>query len=76
MDGLGYILFFEKTASLFDYLPASALVVTIGDTQAKANEFWHEITSRYEQGRYDTSRPLLAAQTRTLPKIGWWVSFR
>lgn len=55
-------LFFEKTTTLFDYLPNQTHIVTIGDTQAKANEFWQEISMRYEQGRYDNSRPLLTPQ--------------
>ena len=59
--GIEYYLpfFFQKMASLFDYLPKNTLIVTLGDVQAKAEESWQEITMRYEQGRYDTSRPLL-----------------
>lgn len=62
--GIEYYLpfFFEHTASLFDYLPKNALLVTIGDVNAKAKEFWHEINLRYEQGRYDTMHPLLTPQ--------------
>src|SRR3990167_7735751 len=52
-------LFFEKTASLFDYLPKNTLIVSVGDTLNYINEFWQEINSRYEQGRFDTTRPLL-----------------
>ena len=55
-------LFFEKMATLFDYLPDNTVIVTIGDTQPHAQEFWQEIISRYEQGRYDTLRPLLTPQ--------------
>lgn len=55
-------LFFEKTATLFDYLPANTLIVTIGDINSKANEFWQECLMRYNQGRYDISRPLLTPQ--------------
>lgn len=52
-------LFFDKTASLFDYLPKDTLIVLIGDIHTKAKEFWHEITLRYEQGRFDIEHPLL-----------------
>lgn len=52
--------FFEKTLTLFEYLPSNTKIVMIGNTQAKAAEFWQEIDTRYEQGRFDTSRPLLA----------------
>lgn len=67
--GIEYYLpfFFEQTSSLFNYLPENALIVTIGDIQAKANEFWREITARHEQGRYDTSRPLLAPHQAFIP---------
>lgn len=60
--GIEYYLpfFFEKTATLFDYLPGNLLIVTLDDISAKANEFWQEIEMRYEQGRYDLSRPLLS----------------
>jgi transcription-repair coupling factor (superfamily II helicase) len=60
-------LFFDKTISLFDYLPKNTLIVTIGDIQTKANEFWQEITSRYEQNRYDISRPLLPPHQAFIP---------
>ncbi|MBV9574995.1 MAG: transcription-repair coupling factor, partial [Gammaproteobacteria bacterium] len=55
-------LFFEKTVSLFDYLPANTLIAFIGNYQTKANEFWQECTTRYHQGRFDISRPLLTPQ--------------
>jgi transcription-repair coupling factor (superfamily II helicase) len=67
--GIEYYLpfFFEKTASLFDYLPNNTLMVTIGDLQAKAQEFWQEINFRYEQSRYDLSRPVLTPQQMFIP---------
>lgn len=60
--GIEYYLsfFFDKTATLFDYLPNNTLIVTIGDLGTKAGEFWQEIETRYEQGRYDITRPLLS----------------
>ena len=60
-------LFFENTASIFDYLPKNTLIVTIGNIQEKANEFWQEITSRYEQGKFDTTRPLLPPREAFIP---------
>lgn len=53
-------LFFEKTVSFFDYLPTHAKVCLIEDIQANAEQFWQELTERYEQRRYDVSRPILA----------------
>lgn len=60
-------LFFDKTNSLFDYLPSDTCVVTIGNISLKIAEFWQEISSRYEQGRFDTSRPLLSPEKMFLP---------
>ncbi|HLB42172.1 MAG TPA: transcription-repair coupling factor [Gammaproteobacteria bacterium] len=53
-------LFFEKTVTLFEYLPENTCIVTIGDIVAKMTEFWGDITARYEQGQFDTCRPLLS----------------
>ena len=53
-------LFFEQTATLFDYLPENTLIISTGNIKTKTEEFWHEIEMRYEQGRYDLSHPLIA----------------
>lgn len=55
-------LFFQQTVSFFDYLPQSATVCLIEDIHAKAEQFWKEVNERYEQRRYDISRPLLPPQ--------------
>ncbi|STX28619.1 Transcription-repair coupling factor [Legionella beliardensis] len=52
-------LFFSDTVTFFDYLPKDAAIFTIADIPAQAETFWHEVTTRYEQRRYDVSRPLL-----------------
>ncbi|CAH0178619.1 transcription-repair coupling factor [Stenotrophomonas lactitubi] len=52
-------LFFERTATLFDYLPAGSLpVVCVGAGEA-AETFWTQTGERYEQRRHDVERPLL-----------------
>ncbi|MBL8254107.1 MAG: transcription-repair coupling factor, partial [Candidatus Competibacter sp.] len=52
-------LFFEQTATLFDYLPEATLVVLLeGVTEAMA-AFREQLMDRYEQHRYDAERPLL-----------------
>ncbi|TPE00126.1 transcription-repair coupling factor [Stenotrophomonas maltophilia] len=52
-------LFFERTATLFDYLPAGSLpVVCVGAAEA-AETFWTQTGERYEQRRHDVERPLL-----------------
>lgn len=52
-------LFFEKTVTFFDYLPQDAKVCLIENIQDNAEQFWQELTGRYEQRRYDISRPIL-----------------
>ena len=52
-------LFFEQTATLFDYLPDDALLVTFGDIQGTLEKLWTDISHRYEQRRYDQQKPLL-----------------
>lgn len=55
-------LFFDSTTTLFDHIPSHTMVVTLGELNHKATEFEAEINARYEQQRYDTSRPLLPPQ--------------
>lgn len=52
-------LFFEQTASFFDYLPADASICLIEAVHDEAEQFWTEVTTRYEQRSYDISRPIL-----------------
>lgn len=52
-------LFFEKTATFFDYLSKDSTVFLVEAIQAKAEQFWEEITIRYEQRSHDILRPIL-----------------
>ena len=52
-------LFHEQTATLFDYLPADALVVSHGDVDAAARRFANEAGQRYRFLSHDPERPLL-----------------
>ena len=60
-SGIEYYLplFFEKTATFFDYLPTDSSVCLIEAIQDQAEHFWQELTTRFEQRSYDISRPLL-----------------
>ena len=53
-------LFFESTATFFDYLPKNALIVYTQDANLEAERFWDEVGERYEARRHDIERPLLA----------------
>ena len=81
--GIEYFLplFFDSTATLFDYLPAQACLVLHGDVPAAIAEFWADTQGRYRLLGGDRSRPVLPpgdlflrdedffAAARTLPQI-------
>ena len=83
--GLEYYLplFFEQTATLFDYLPTGALLVEPEGARAAAEARFADIGTRYEQRRHDIERPLLppqrlylspdelAGQLNALPGVRW-----
>ncbi|MCL2914341.1 transcription-repair coupling factor [Shewanella corallii] len=52
-------LFFDTTATLFDYLPPDTQIVTCGDIEAAARNHLTEVEQRYEDRRIDPLRPLL-----------------
>ncbi|HET7650762.1 MAG TPA: transcription-repair coupling factor [Gammaproteobacteria bacterium] len=55
-------LFFDATATLFDYLPANALVAMLHDISGALAQSTQQIGERYEQRRHDIERPLLPPQ--------------
>ncbi len=61
-SGIEYYLplFVEQTATLFDYLPASAVMVTAETFDQTAQAFYGEAEDRFQQRKYDVDRPLLA----------------
>ena len=60
-SGIEYFLplFFNTTATLFDYLPEGFLTVLAPGVGEAADAFWTQTRSRYEQRRHDIERPLL-----------------
>ena len=60
-NGIEYYLplFVEKTATLFDYLPSSAVLVLPESLSTTAQVFYSEAEERYQQRKYDIDRPLL-----------------
>ncbi|HEY6644901.1 transcription-repair coupling factor [Povalibacter sp.] len=52
-------LFYDSSATLFDYLPANTLVVADAEIDSLASQAFAEIQSRYEQRSHDASRPIL-----------------
>src|SRR5919197_1976421 len=53
-------LFFESTATVFDYLPRGCTLALHGDVSSAINDFWRDIQSRYRMQGGDPDRPLLA----------------
>src|SRR5476651_1625139 len=55
-------LFFEETATLFDYLPQGAALALVGDIDAAIKRFWVDTQSRYRFLKADRERPILAPE--------------
>ncbi|ALS98811.1 transcription-repair coupling factor [Lacimicrobium alkaliphilum] len=53
-------LFFEHTATLFDYLHQDSLVLMHGDLINAAEFYWADVQERYEQHKYNPLKPLLS----------------
>ncbi|HZV23721.1 MAG TPA: DEAD/DEAH box helicase, partial [Luteimonas sp.] len=60
-------LFFEATATLFDYLGDNVLPVVCEGAPACADAFWTQTGERHEQRRHDIERPLLPPGELYLP---------
>jgi transcription-repair coupling factor (superfamily II helicase) len=60
-------LFFEETATLFDYLPANARLVTHGALDPAGQAFWADAQSRHRLLSGDKDRPLLPPADLFLP---------
>jgi transcription-repair coupling factor (superfamily II helicase) len=56
-------LFFEETATLFDYLPQGAVLSLVGDIDAAIKRFWTDTGSRYRFLRADRERPILPPES-------------
>ncbi|MGI5013691.1 MAG: transcription-repair coupling factor [Janthinobacterium lividum] len=52
-------LFFDGTATLFDYLPDESPLALVGDIEAAIGRFWLDTESRYKFLKSDRERPIL-----------------
>jgi transcription-repair coupling factor (superfamily II helicase) len=59
--GLEYYLplFFEQTATLFDFLPEQLLTIHFDHSLEQAQQFLEGVGERFEQRRHDLERPIL-----------------
>jgi len=55
-------LFFERTATLFEYLPDDAMLALVGEVDQAIQRFWADTQSRYNFLKADRERPLLAPE--------------
>ncbi|MCY1274094.1 Transcription-repair-coupling factor [compost metagenome] len=60
-------LFFEETATLFDYLPQDTQVFSLPGIEQAADQFWNDVRNRYEERRVDPERPLVPPAELFLP---------
>ncbi len=52
-------LFFERTASLLDYLPKNTTVCVTGGLEHAIEKFWRDASDRYDSRHGDVRRPIL-----------------
>ena len=59
--GIEYYLpmFYEQTASLFDYLPANCIIFRSRNWLEAADKFWHDCQTRFNDLSVDPRKPLL-----------------
>ncbi|HUH31847.1 MAG TPA: transcription-repair coupling factor [Rhodanobacter sp.] len=60
-------LFFQQTATLFDYLADDALFVLCEGAAEAADQFWAQTAERYDQRAHDIERPVLPPAELYLP---------
>ena len=60
-------LFFARTATFFDYLPAESLLILDEGIEAAAADFWAVVKMRHEQAGHDAARPVLEPAAMFLP---------
>jgi transcription-repair coupling factor (superfamily II helicase) len=53
-------LFFEQTATLFDYLPDNTLILHDRHLNSAAEHFYHDVQQRHDERRGDLQRPILS----------------
>ncbi|MDD2727947.1 transcription-repair coupling factor [Malikia sp.] len=65
-------LFFEQTATVFDYLGADATLVLHGELEPAFQRFWQDTRERYRLVQGDPDRPALPPETLFLDAEGFY----
>jgi len=66
-------LFFDETATVFDYLGADATVVLHGDVEPAFQRFWQDTRDRYRLVQGDSERPVLPPEALFLSADQFYV---
>ncbi|OKY25318.1 transcription-repair coupling factor [Thalassotalea sp. PP2-459] len=69
-------LFFEQTDTLCDYLAPDTIVLMSGDIEKSLANYWHDIEYRYEDRKYDLTRPLLPPEQLFLSETDLYVALK
>ena len=69
-------LFFEQTNTLCDYLSQNALIIVTGDIDKAIEQYWLDVEYRYEDRRYDPTRPLLEPSKLFLNKDELYIALK
>ena len=67
--GIEYFLplFFDRTATLVDFLPTDTTIVLAEDVHDAAKAFWADTRERYQNRRHDRERPVLSPDEIFIP---------
>ena len=60
-------LFFDKTDTLFDYLPAGTVIAYDNGVETLLETAWHDIDERHTQRSHDIERPVLRPEELFVP---------
>ncbi|MDA9555959.1 transcription-repair coupling factor [Vibrio sp.] len=69
-------LFFEHTHSLFEYLPNTSQILSVGELEHSIDVFLDDVDNRYEQRKVDPLRPLLPPEELWLKKDEFYASLK
>lgn len=69
-------LFFDQTATIFDYLPFNAHICLHHNVEQAAQDFWKDTQSRYNLLRGDKDRPLLAPEVLFLSTEKFFIELK
>ncbi|QDF97147.1 transcription-repair coupling factor [Azoarcus sp. DD4] len=69
-------LFFDETATLFDYLPVDVPVLLHRDVPGAIGEFWRDTRSRYDLLKGDRSRPVVAPEQLFLGEEAFFLALK